>query len=75
MASSKNETGWLAKTFGDQDLPLQVCQAASGIFYLGTLTPDGLPYSRESAEYWSKREEAVKALKAGKPAWTQRSSP
>lgn len=75
MASPKEESGLLAKTFGGQDLPLQVCKAASGIFYLGTLTPDGLPYSRESVEYWSKREEAERALKAGHSAWTQRSSP
>jgi hypothetical protein len=75
MTSPKEETGWLAKTFGNEDLPLQVCKAGSGIFYLGTLTPDGLPYSRESVEYWTKREEAERALKTGHPSWTQRSSP
>lgn len=75
MSSPKDEIGWLAKTFGDEDLPLQVCQAASGIFYLGTLMTDGRPNSRESVEYWSKHEEAERALKAGHPAWTQRSSP
>jgi hypothetical protein len=75
MSQQKQEIGWLAKRFGDQELPLQVCRAASGIHYIGTLTPEGEPYSRESAEYWPTREAAEKALKAGRSTWTQRPAP
>lgn len=69
------ETGYLAQVFGGRTLPLKVCRAASGIFYLGTLEEDGAPYSRESAEYWRTREEAERALTQGPPLWSQRLQP
>jgi hypothetical protein len=75
MSQQNDEIGWLAKRFGDQELPLQVCRAASGIYYIGTLTSEGEPYSCESVQYWPTREGAEKALRSGKPSWTQRPAP
>lgn len=60
-------TGQLAQASG-QSLQVQVLQSAAG-FYLGT-TVDGLPYTRESVEYWPAREDANVALENGD--WTQR---
>jgi hypothetical protein len=74
MSQQNDEFGRLAKTYGNEDLPLQVCRSATG-FYLGTLTPEGEPYSRESVQYWPTREEAERALKAGWKTWTQRPAP
>lgn len=50
---------------------LEVCYSAAG-FYLGTYV-QAEPYSRESVEYWRKREEAEAALASGR--WTQRQQP
>jgi hypothetical protein len=49
--------------------PLKVMSSAAG-FYIGTSDIDGLPYSRESIEYWSTYEDAHLALKNG--TWNQR---
>jgi hypothetical protein len=75
MSEQDDEFGWLAKKYGNQQLSLQVCRAASGIYYIGTLTPHGEPYSRESIDYWPTRERAKKALETGRPAWTQKPTP
>ncbi len=45
--------GALAAQSGKR-LPVQVCQSRAG-FHVGTLDEEGLPYSRESAEYWRER--------------------
>lgn len=50
---------------------LEICYSAAG-FYLGTYV-DAEPYSRESVEYWRKREEAAAALASGR--WTQKQQP
>lgn len=60
--------GKLAASCGFQ-LPLQVLQSAAG-FYLGT-SEFGMPFSRESVEYWPSVDDASEALKTGK--WTQKS--
>lgn len=59
--------GFLAQRAG-QNLPLEICYSAAG-FYLGTYNDQG-PYTRESQEYWPKREQAQRALDTGR--WTQR---
>jgi hypothetical protein len=70
------KAGHLAQVFDGRTLRLQVCRAASGIFYLGTLEEeDGTPYSRESEEYWHTREEAERALSQEPPRWRQRLQP
>lgn len=63
--------GLLALSIGKR-LPLQICRSAAG-FYVGTLDADGLPVSRESAEYWRRPELAAEALRKGH--WTQRLEP
>ncbi|MDZ7924949.1 MAG: hypothetical protein U5M23_13060 [Marinagarivorans sp.] len=40
---------------------IQVLKSAAG-FYLGTLTAEGYPNSRESSEYWKTEKEAENAL-------------
>jgi hypothetical protein len=47
---------------------LEVCYSAAG-FYLGTYR-DGEPHTRESAEYWRRRDAAQSAMATG--TWTQR---
>lgn len=71
LERSVTEYGYLAQTYGNVKLALQVLDSPVG-FYLGTLE-DGLPYSRESVEYWPTREAAQAALDAG--IWTQRPAP
>ena len=63
--------GMLAKIAG-QCFPIEVCKSAAG-YYIGTLDEDGLPFSRESQEYWRKPEQAAGALLQGR--WTQRLEP
>jgi hypothetical protein len=46
-----------------------VCKSAAG-YYIGTLTEEGWPNSRESVEYYHTREEAQKAL--DEESYTQR---
>ena len=60
--------GMLAEAAG-KAFPLEVCKSAAG-FYLGTLSEDGAPFTRESIEYWRKREQAEAALTSGR--WTQK---
>lgn len=64
----QQQFGMLALIYGHR-LPLQVCQSRAG-FYLGTVTEEGLPNSRESAEYWPQRPQAEAALTQGR--FTQR---
>jgi len=59
--------GKIAASSGFQ-LPLEVLQSAAG-FYLGT-SELGMPFSRESQEYWPSAEAASGALKNG--TWTQK---
>jgi hypothetical protein len=66
------KTGQMARELGGKRLALQVLHSAAG-FYLGTLDEDGLPYSRESLEYWTYRHLAEDALDTGN--WTQRDEP
>ena len=63
--------GAMAKRIFDRTLELQICYSAAG-FYLGTYDEDG-PCTRESAEYWTSREAAARALESG--VWTQRDRP
>lgn len=49
--------------------PLEVCKSAAG-FYIGTRDEEGMPFTRESCEYWCKQEMAEKALVKG--LWTQK---
>lgn len=69
--TTQQQFGKLAAECG-QRLPLQVCQSRAG-FYVGTLDAEGLPYSRESAEYWPRRQQADQALTTGR--FTQRTEP
>ena len=62
--------GKLAASCGFQ-LPVQVMQSAAG-FYLGT-SEFGMPFSRESQEYWPTAEAASEALSNGN--WTQKQEP
>ena len=50
--------------------PLQVLKSHRG-FYLGTVDDEGMPYSRESAEYFRSYKAADDALNSGK--WTRHS--
>ena len=63
--------GKVARHLSDLELPLDICYCARG-FYIGTFC-DAQPYTRESEEYWPRREMAAEALKTG--AWTQRTAP
>jgi hypothetical protein len=69
---TREQYGWLAEEFGKRRLPLQVCKSVAG-FYLGTMD-EGVPYSRESVEYWRTREEANAAL-LSPSKWTQKPAP
>lgn len=51
---------------------VKVCQSNAG-YYIGTTDEDGMPYSRESQEYWRSQQEAETALQYGE--WTQRPNP
>lgn len=71
LANTKHKmTGLLASQAGEE-LPLTVLESNAG-YYIGT-SNKGLPYSRESVEYFSRSPEAKEALKQG--SWTQRLSP
>lgn len=70
-ATTQERFGQLAAQCG-QRLPLQVCESRAG-FYLGTLDADGLPFSRESIEYWPQRAVADQALATGR--FTQKRAP
>ena len=57
-------TGNIAKSVLGKEFELQVLKSTAG-FYLGTQIPDGLPVSRESAEYWPTDDKANAALSSG----------
>ena len=63
-------SGKLASKIG-LHLPLQILQSAAG-YYLGTADEEG-PVSRESLEYWPRKELAQTALTA--VLWTSRNEP
>lgn len=65
------QVGFLAKTHCQIRLPLQVLESAAG-YYIGTANDEG-PVSRESVEYWRKKELAELALR--QDLWTQRQEP
>lgn len=65
------EVGRLATAAG-QVFPLEVCRSRAG-YYLGTRDVDGLPFSRESVEYWPTAAAAEAARALG--SWTQRLVP
>lgn len=50
--------------------PLQVLKSHRG-FYLGTVDDEGMPFSRESSEYFRSHKAAESALNSGK--WTRHS--
>jgi hypothetical protein len=60
--------GMLAKIAGEV-FPVEVCKSAAG-YYIGTRDAEGMPFTRESEEYWGKPDQAATALKKGR--WTQR---
>ncbi|MDE9535872.1 hypothetical protein [Xenorhabdus bovienii] len=60
--------GVLALQYCHKQLPLIVLRRRAG-FYIGTID-EGTPCSRESVEYFARREQAEFALKQGQ--WTQR---
>ncbi len=64
---ARRESGRIAHEFGE-GLPIEIIEGDVG-FYLGT-RDDGLPFSRESEEYFATRELARPALSTGR--WTQR---
>ena len=59
--------GKIARRFGEE-LPLEILGIGEG-FYIGT-RKDGLPFSRESVEYYPTRAGAKQALIRN--TWTQR---
>ena len=63
--------GELARAAG-MSFPLAVLKSRAG-YYIGTCDDEGLPYSRESAEYWQRPDQAQTALEHGR--WTQRREP
>lgn len=69
MYLNNKEFGELAYACGGNKYKLRVCHSAAG-YYIGTVDEDHLPNTRESVEYWRRRETAVEALKTGD--WLQR---
>jgi hypothetical protein len=63
--------GALAEAAG-KVFPLEVLKSGAG-YYIGTLDTDGMPFSRESFEYWSQASDAETALQRG--LWRQRREP
>jgi len=63
--------GLIAQKFGGANLPLKVIRSAAG-YYIGT-EEDGMPYSRESMEYWTDAASAQMALESGD--WSQIPTP
>ena len=64
---SRQIFGQIALHYGEA-LPIEVLGGDQG-FYIGT-RKDGLPFSRESAEYFATRAQAQQALATA--SWTQR---
>lgn len=69
---SGSNHGHLAEQFSRVRYPLRVLSSAAG-YYIGTADERGLPFSRESAEYFPTKDAALRALETG--AWTQREHP
>lgn len=65
-------SGQLALIHCGKLLPLAVLESRVG-FYIGTMTVEDGPCSRESAEYWPSAGQAEAALSSGQ--WTQRDEP
>lgn len=63
--------GRLAHRVDGRRAALEVLYSARG-YYIGT-SENGLPYSRESSEYWTTAEQAQLALDEGR--WTQKLTP
>ena len=63
--------GYLALTYEDLRLPLQILKSAAG-YYIGT-AHEGEPVSRESHEYFVSRDAATRALASSD--WHQRAYP
>jgi hypothetical protein len=72
MSKDDRKIGRLALAWGGCAFELQVLNSAAG-YYLGTLDELGMPYSRESEDYWRTFEEAEAALESG--AWEQKLTP
>lgn len=66
------QIGQLANLYCLKTLPLQVMHSSAG-YYIGTCDENGLPVSRESAQYWKTRADATEAFRTG--AWSQRRYP
>lgn len=67
-SSQAPRCGVLAMLSG-RALPIRVCKSPAG-YFIGTIAECGLPFSRESAEYFSTRARADDAFDSGD--WTQR---
>lgn len=63
--------GYLAYVFCGKRLELSVLKTCA--FYIGTISDDGGPCSRESVEYYSTEAEAIQAL--ANDTWTQKVAP
>lgn len=63
--------GLMASIHGNKQLPLRIMHSHAG-YYIGTADVDGAPYTRESEEYFRKKEDAEEAFASGR--WTQRSN-
>jgi len=68
----KRQFGHLAQKWANIQLELQIMQSAAG-YYIGTQTPEGMPCSRESENYYPTREAADTAL--ADDSWIQRKEP
>ena len=55
--------GELARAAG-MSFPLAVLKSRAG-YYIGTCDDEGLPYSRESAEYWQRPDQAQRLRDRG----------
>ena len=64
--------GYLAAKYSGIHQPVVVCRSAAG-YYIGVLTPELGPVSRESVEYWKTSQDAFEALRSEE--WTQREHP
>lgn len=71
MASTFTPRGFLAAQCGHR-LPLRILKSAAG-YYVGTVSDEFGPVSRESVEYWPTAAEAQAAFELGQ--WTQRRNP
>lgn len=61
--------GLLAHKYHQVKYPLRVLESAKG-FYIGTTCQSGVPFSRESVEYFPTMDDGFAALLSGE--WQQR---